>query len=333
MGVSGWEQLDSKVFSEFYSEEAKRLAERYGYLPYIAERYLELLGDEAEELLEANEDPLPPTYRCNDYRIGCSELRSRLGELGFEVDRLPYLPHGYLAQGGPVRLGATHEYLKGYYYLQGPGSMLITYVLDPRPGEVIIDMAAAPGGKTTHILQLTRDSATVIAVEPKRDRIRALRSNIQRLGFSNYILIRGDSRTVDFNVTPDRVLLDAPSSGEGIVRKDPLRKVKTRVEDLKLIHELQVQLLRRALSSVRPGGVVVYSACSTAVEEGEYVVHKVLSRLDDVKSEPVEIYPLRRAFEEYRGVEFDDRVRGCGRLFPHVHGTEGFFICRLRRLG
>ena len=93
-----------------------------------------------------------------------------------------------------------------------------------------------------------------------------------------------------------------------------------------------MNLLRRALSLVRPGGVVLYAACSTADEEGEYVVHKSLTELDNVKTEPIVEFPLRKAFEEYRGLRFDDRVSACGRLFPHVHGTEGFFVCRLRRL-
>ena len=332
-GAGPWKDLDAKVFEERASEEARRLASKYGYRPYVVERYLELLGSEAEELLEANEEPMPQTFRCNDFRVSCSELVARLGEMGFEVEKLPYLPHGYASLSSPVSLGATHEYLKGFYYLQGPGSMIVAYLLDPRPGELIVDMAAAPGGKTSQILQLTRDSATVVAVEPKRSRIRALRSNLQRLGFSNYVIVRGDARYADFGGVPDRVLLDAPSSGEGIIRKDPSRKTKTSIDDLRQLHYLQLSLLRRALSAVRPGGTVVYSACSTAVEEGEYVVHKALSERDDVDAVPIDAYPVRGAFEEYRGVAFDDRVRRCGRIFPHVHGTEGFFLCVLRRQG
>ncbi|MGC9210461.1 MAG: RsmB/NOP family class I SAM-dependent RNA methyltransferase [Acidilobus sp.] len=324
---------DKVIFSDRSSERARRLAERYGYLPYIVERYLELLGDEAEELLEANELPMPETFRCNDYRVRCDELISRLGEVGFMISKIPFLPHGYEVVEAPISPGATHEYLKGYYYLQDPGSMLIGYLVGAMPGEVVLDMAAAPGGKASQILQVTRDSATLIAVEPKRERVRALRSNLQRLGFSNFIIIKGDASAFTPPIRPDRVLLDAPSSGEGIIRKDPTRKRKTSISDLKVIHERQVRLLEKALSNVKPGGLVVYAACSTAVEEGEYVVHKVLRDRDNVKTEPLTEFPFRQAFEEYRGVRFDDRVKGCGRLFPHVHGTEGFFVCKLRSLG
>ncbi len=323
---------DDVIFAERVTKEAERLAERYGYLPYIVERYLELLGNEAEDLLESNELPMPDVLRCNDYKISCSELASRLGEMGFAIAKVPFLPHGYEITESPISPGATHEYLKGYYYLQDPGSMLVGYLLGARPGELVLDMAAAPGGKASQVLQLTRDSATLLAVEPKRERVKALRSNLQRLGFSNFVIIKGDAMNVSVPASPDRVLLDAPSSGEGIIRKDPSRKRKTTLRDLREIHKRQVNLLRRALSLVRPGGVVLYAACSTAVEEGEYVVHKSLTELDNVKAEPIVEFPLRKAFEEYRGLRFDDRVSACGRLFPHVHGTEGFFVCRLRRL-
>ncbi len=330
---SSWDKYDDVVFADRSSDEARRLADKYGYLPYIVERYMELLGPEAEDLLEANEVPMPETIRCNDFKVSCSDLVSRLGEAGFEVEKVPFLPHGYQVLSAPISPGATHEYLKGYYYLQDPGSMMIVYTLSPRPGSVVLDMAAAPGGKATQVLQLTRDSALLIAIEPKRDRIRALRSNIQRMGFSNYIIIRGDARFAKVGLTPDFVLLDAPSSGEGIIRKDPSRKRRTTLSDLRRIHSLQLELLGRALELVRPGGFVTYSACSTAVEEGEYVVHKVVSSRDDVTTEPLTSFPVVKAFEEYRGIQFDDRVRNCGRLFPHVQGTEGFFVCRLRRLG
>ncbi|WP_211096649.1 RsmB/NOP family class I SAM-dependent RNA methyltransferase [Acidilobus sp. 7A] len=328
-----WEKGDELIFSDRSTPEARRLAERYGYLPYIVERYLELLGGEAEELLEANEEPMSETIRCNDFKISCGELEARLGEAGFEIERVPFLPHGYIITKAPISPGATHEYLKGYYYLQDPGSMLVVYIMRPRPSATILDMAAAPGGKSTQILQLTRDSALLIAVEPKRDRVRALRSNLQRMGFSNYIIIKSDARNLKLNVKVDQVLLDAPSSGEGIIRKDKRRKTKTALSDLKRIHYLQLELLNKALDAVGSGGSVTYAACSTAVEEGEYVVHKVLQDRDYVATERPAGFPLSEAFEEYRGVKFDDRVKGCGRLFPHRQGTEGFFICNMRRLG
>ncbi len=315
------------------SRTVKSLAERYGYLPYMVARYLEVLGSKAEtvELLDANEEPLPETIRCNDYLIDCRSLRERLESKGYILDPIPFLPHGFIVSSmGIGTLGSTHEYLMGYYYIQDPASMSVVYALDPREGELIVDMAAAPGGKSTQILQLTRDSSFLLAIEKNAKRIRSLRSNLSRMGFTSYTIIQGDSLHIEIPFTPDRILLDAPSTGEGIIRKDPKRKRSRTLEDLIEIHEIQYRMLRRAVRIVREGGVIVYSACTLAPEEGEIVIDRILGEFDNVTVEPLGL-PVSPGIDEYFGVRFDRRVVSCGRFWPHRHGTEGFFICRLRK--
>jgi len=313
------------------SNQARRLAEKYGYLPYMIERYIYMFGQEVHELLEANESPLPTTFRCNDFLISCTDLAKRLEEKGFIVEPLRLAPHGYVVLREPISIGATHEYLQGYYYVQGPASMLPVYELEPKPGELILDMAAAPGGKATQILQLSRDKAKLVAVDISRTRLRALRSHLSRMGFKSYIIIRHDSRMLDLRSVFDKVLLDAPSTGEGIIRKDQSRKKSRSFEDVKAVSLLQAQLLEAALNYARRGGVVVYAACTLAVEEGEAVVDAILSTRDDVKVEPLKI-PHVKALDEFYKVKFNSEIRKCGRLLPHIHGTEGFFVCKLRKL-
>jgi len=313
------------------SREARIIAEKFGYLPYIIERYLEILGrEETLSLLEANESPLPETIRCNDYLIDCKTLADRLEEKGFNIKPLHLAPHGLVVLTQPFSIGSTLEYLQGYYYIQDPGSMLVAYELDPSPGEVILDMAAAPGGKATQVLQLTRDSSHLLAVDISRRRMRALRSHMNRMRFTNYTLLRADSRSLQFSSAFDRVLLDAPSSGEGIIRKDPTRKKSRSLQDIISLAALQADLLRAAVSYVKPGGLIVYAACTIAPEEGEAVVSSVLEEFEQLDVEPLSL-PHRGGVVEYFNLRFDDRVRKCGRLLPHVHGTEGFFICKLRR--
>ncbi len=297
----------------------------------MVERYLILLGSEAKDLLEANEEPLPETIRCNDHLIDCRVLEERMEAKGFTMDPIPFTRNGYIIHSQPVSVGATHEYLQGYYYIQDPGSMTVVYHLDPRPQEVIIDAAAAPGGKATQILQETRDSAVLVAVEVSRRRVRALRSHLNRMRFSNYVIVRGDFRQLKMDGA-DRILLDAPSSGEGIIRKDPSRKRSRGPEDLRRIHQLQYEMLMAAVKRVRSGGVVVYAACTTAVEEGEAVVHRVLESVENIRVEDSGVRPGDPGVEEYGKFRFNPEVRECRRLWPHRHGTEGFFICRLRRL-
>jgi len=331
--IEKYEKILKDIIPVRASREAKRLAEKYGYLPYMVERYLRMFGRLGTiELLEANEIPLPETIRCNDYLISCKELKERLEEKEFILYPLIFSPHGFVVEGGKISLGATHEYLHGYYYIQDPASMLPVYELDVRFKDLVLDMAAAPGGKASQILQLTRDSARLIAADISRRRIRALRSNLSRMGFSSFVLIRADSRYLDFKEFFDKILLDAPSTGEGIIRKDPTRKKSRQPKDLIKISSLQFEMLRAAINYLKPGGTLVYSACTLAVEEGEFVISTMLNIRDDIKILPLNI-PHLEGFEEYGNISFDSQVKRCGRLLPHVHGTEGFFICKIKKEG
>lgn len=327
--------MKSGIFEVRVSREALRLAERYGYLPYMVERYINIFGDLAEvvEFLEANEEPMPETFRCNSHLIDCGELVERLESKGFTVERIPFTSHGFEALESPISLGATHEYLMGYYYIQDPASMLPVQVLDPRPGEFIIDMAAAPGGKATQILQVTGDQARLLAVDSSKTRLRALRSHMQRMGFRNYVAVRLDARRLPEGLIADRILLDAPCSGEGVIRKDPSRKTSRTLQDLIFLSDLQASLLDSALNHVKPGGVVVYATCSVGVEENEYVVNSILEKRGDFTVEPIDSIPGAPGVTEYMHVRFDSSLKRCRRLYPHLHGTEGFTICLLRKRG
>lgn len=316
------------------SEKARVLAGKYGYRPFMVQRYLEILGEEETlRLLDANEKPLPVTLRCNSHLIDCKDLKERLERKGFRLEPLrEFSPHGFIVRRAPYPAGATHEYLQGYYYLQGPVSMSIVHAMDLDVDGPLLDMAAAPGGKATQILQLTGDSRLLVAVEKSRRRIKALRSNLQRMRFKNYIIYRLDSRRLPFNNAFASVLLDAPSTGEGIIRKDPRRKTSRSPEDLLEIHRLQVEMLHRALDYVRPGGSVLYATCSLGPEEGELVIDTILRLRGDVTIDPISL-PASEPPTEYFGVKLDSRVSLCRRFWPHRQGYEGFFACKVRRVG
>lgn len=331
--------LDKDIFRERSSPQAERLAARYGYREYIVAKLLAALRDEreVEELLEWNEKPLPETIRCNDYLVRCYDLVERLEQKGFKLTGIPWIPEGLEVLEAPLRTGATHEYLRGYYYIQDPGSMSVAPLLDPRPGELIVDMAAAPGGKASHILQITRDQASLIAVEANRRRVKALRSNLQRLGFTSFLILRMDSRLLPERMpqlrgSTDKVMLDAPSSGEGIIRKDPSRKTSRGPEDLYYIHWLQLDMLYTGIELLKPGGLLVYAACSTSPEEGELTVSRLLDLRSDVEVARLDYRIGSPGLDSYDYAPLREEVRGCLRLWPHRHGTEGFFICGLRRV-
>ncbi len=299
----------------------------------MIERYIEMIGyNKVLDLLEINEKPLPEAIRCNDYLINCNDLKKRLEEKGIILKELSdFSPYGFLVESSPFRIGATHEYLLGYYYIQGPASMSIVHAMDLAQDMIILDMAAAPGGKATQILQITKDKSLLVAVEKNPRRMKSLRSNLQRMRFTNYILLRTDARNLRLKMIFDSILLDAPSTGEGIIRKDPRRKTSRTINDLIEIHKLQIELIDKAISLAKPGASIVYAACSLAAEEGELVIDAILEKHPNVTVEPHGL-KTSRAITEYFGIKLDSRIKHCGRYWPHIHKYEGFFICKLRKV-
>ncbi len=319
------------IFNVKPGPEAERLAAKYGYLPYMVERYFEIFGSRSETVrfLEACEKPLRRSIRCNTLRIDCGSLRRRLEARGFSLKPIPWAPHGFWVLDGEAPLGATPEYLLGYYYIQGPASMLPAYSLSPSPSDLVVDMAAAPGGKTTQIAQLMGNRGAILAVDVSRPRIRALRANLGRMGVTNTVVVRMDARRlVLLKDRFSRILLDAPCTGEGLIPLDPSRKTSKTLEDLRRASELQAELLWTAAEIAVPGGVIVYATCSIAPEENEYVVARVLERRSDLEIIDAGIPVGLPGLSEYRGMVFEEADK-CRRLYPHIHGTEGFFLCRL----
>ncbi len=321
------------------SLRSRELARRFGYRPYMIERYYRMLGswNEVLDLLNAFERGLNPVVRCNTLRVSdCSELVRRLESLGFKLNPIKWAGDCFTAIGGRVAtLGSTHEFLAGMYYLyRGPSSLLPPLILNPSLEDRVCDLAAAPGGKTTHMAQLMRNEGVILASDINRSRLRALRSNVERLGVRNAVLLRIDGRLIPelFPGFFTKSLLDAPCSGEGLIMIDPGRKVRTGFNDLLKLHNLQVELLNAAIDSVCRDGLILYSTCSIAPEENELVIARVVEGRDDVVVESLKPpVKLSEGIREYVGIELPNYIRNCVRVWPHVHGMEGFFMCLLRR--
>ncbi len=325
------------IFKVNITNKARELARKYGYLPYMIQRYYEIFKDwnEVVLFLEGNEKPIPKSIRCNTLRIECNKLEEKLSNKNIVIEKIHWLPHGYWVYKSPVSIGATHEYLRGYYHIQGPASMIPPLVLDPKPGELVLDMAAAPGSKTTYMAQLMSNKGIIIAVEKSRERVKSLLSNINRLGVINTIIIRMDaiqlSEVLDLKFK--KILLDAPCTGEGLIPLIPERKTSRTINDIKLLSSLQTQLLKTALNLLDNNGILVYSTCSIAPEENEYVIWRVLKENSNSNIEllPVNISIGTNGLEEYNGIYFGEEFKRCKRLYPYAHRTEGFFIAKLRK--
>ncbi|MFX1367567.1 MAG: RsmB/NOP family class I SAM-dependent RNA methyltransferase [Promethearchaeota archaeon] len=312
-------------------QRAKSLAKEHGYLQYMIERYLALWGEEeALEFLKACESPIRTAIRVNTLRIAAGELLPRLEKKGVTLDSIPWIEEGFWADFHTSSPGALFEHMLGFYYVQGVPSMTVSKVLNPKPGEIVVDLAAAPGGKTTHLAQLMNNEGTLLAVEYDRTRIASLEANIRRCGNSNTIVLRGDAKKLEaLKVKPDKIMLDAPCSGEGLLPLDPTRKTSKSMADVRFCATREDEMLDAAVQALAPGGTAVYSTCSIAPEENEYIVDGILRKHPEMSIAPISLEFGTPGYSQPYGVKLDESLTQARRFLPHLHGTEGFFICKL----
>ncbi|HEC63223.1 MAG TPA: RsmB/NOP family class I SAM-dependent RNA methyltransferase [Candidatus Acetothermia bacterium] len=293
------------------------------------ERYKDIIPG-WEAFLSSLERPLPIVIRTNTLRITPGELRRRLEARGFQVSPLPWY-EGLFQVEGDIPIGNTLEHWLGYYYVQEATQTLPVLALAPRPGERVLDLCAAPGGKATQIAQHMRDEGLVVANDPSPKRLRALLANLYRLGVRCAVVTECLGEKFPGEGEYDRVLVDAPCSGEGTVRRHPHLRKGAPLGLIRRLASLQKKLLCRALQLVRPGGIVVYSTCTLAPEENEGVVRHALDqglgRL--IPWEPP--VPHARGLPGFGKEEYGQELKRAVRLYPHHFDSEGGFIAVFRR--
>lgn len=312
----------------------------YGYIPFLAEKLFNLFTPmEAFAFFEANETPRPVVIRTNTLRTNRRSLAQALINRGVVLEPVgKWSKVGLQVFESAVPLGATPEYLAGHYILQAASSFLPVMALAPQPHERILDMASAPGGKTTYISALMRNTGSVIANDASKPRAKGLIGNIHRLGCKNTVVTNLDAREAFPKALGgfDRVLLDAPCTGTGVIAKDPSVKTSKNERDFLAIPHMQRQLLLAAVDSVnhhsKTGGYIVYSTCSVTVEENEAVVQYILRKRPDVKIVDTGLGDFgSEGFTSYMGKRFDPKMTLTRRYFPHRENVDGFFVCKLKK--
>ncbi len=302
--------------------------------PTLAGRLAEILGDEYSEYKDALASPPRPCLRVNTLKATVGEVKGLAGEAGLALDPVPWCPTGFWISERGHGLGDSVAHFQGLFYLEDAASLLPPEVLDPSPESVVLDAAAAPGGKTTHISALMENGGAVAANEVDVHRTRVLRFNLSRMGVLNAAVT-----TLDMSVHPDvgqifdKVLLDAPCSCEGRIGDDAEALALWKPSRVQRCSRLQEKLIESCFGLLAPGGMLIYSTCTLSPEENEGVVDSLLRRHRDADVKEISINPLRHTEgeTEWRGIRYDDRVSRCVRLYPHHHKTQGFFVARIQR--
>ncbi|KAK3946067.1 NOL1/NOP2/sun family-domain-containing protein [Diplogelasinospora grovesii] len=326
--------------AEYTNQLLKDICAYYGYSEYLAEKLLNLFpAREAFAFFEANETARPVVIRTNTLRTHRRDLAQALINRGVTLEPVgKWSKVGLQIFESNVPLGATPEYLAGHYILQAASSFLPVMALCPQENERVLDMAAAPGGKTTHIAALMKNTGVIFANDSNKARAKGLIGNIHRLGARNVVVCNYDAREYPRVIGGfDRVLLDAPCSGTGVIAKDPSVKTNKDEKDFIQLPHLQKQLILAAIDSVnhasKTGGYLVYSTCSVTVEENEQVVAYALSRRPNVKLVETGLPFGKEGFTSYMGKEFHPSLKLTRRYYPHTYNVDGFFVAKFQKIG
>ena len=298
------------------------LATRCSFPTWLAARWVARYGrDEAEALMRAINERPPLTLRANTLRVSREALAARLAaEEGLALRPTRWAPEGLVVGGGGAP-AAWCAFAEGAFAVQDEASMLVARLLEPRPGDTVADVCAAPGTKTTHLAQLLENRGRVLAFDPQPMRLARVREAAARLGAGIVEALDGTAEALAprFSAACEGVLVDAPCSSLGVLRRNPDVKWRRQPGDLAASAERQRGILAAAAAMVKPGGRLVYATCSLEPEENEEVAGAFRAAHPDFRPDPPAAFP------------FPLEADGTLRCLPHRHGTDGFTAVRFRR--
>lgn len=300
----------------------QRLGIIHSFPNWIVELWLEQLGEtETEKLCEWFNQSPTIDLRINLLKSSIDQIETVFKSQNISVSRIPYLPQALRLNGSTGAIQNLPGYNEGWWTIQDSSAQLVTHLLDPHPGEIIIDGCAAPGGKTTHIAELIQDTGTIYACDKTANRLKRLKENADRLQMRSIQIRTGDSRHFpEFIDLADRVLLDAPCSGLGTLHRRADARWHHRPENIQAQSQLQSELLANAATFVKSGGVLVYATCTIHPLENEQIVRSFLANNPNWYIAPPTI-----------DLPVEPSLEGWVKVWPHRNQMDGFFMVRLKR--
>ena len=308
-------------------------SQRIEFKEKFIERYSKLT--DFEEFKKYSLSFLRRSIRVNTIKISINELKKRL-EKNWALEQIPWCREGFYIEHIKKErrdIGNLIEHSLGYFYTQEAASMIPPLVLEPKGTDTVLDMAASPGSKTTQISALMGNKGILVANDINSERMKPLSLNVQRCGIANCIVtMMYGQRFRGFEF--DKILLDAPCSGTGTIRKS----LKTlRIWNPLMVQRLshtQKNLIDIAFSNLKSGGTLVYSTCSSEPEENEAVIDFLLNKYENARAEKINLNEIKRSEPvlEFENNKYNHEIKKCLRIWPQDNDTEGFFVAKIRKL-
>jgi 16S rRNA (cytosine967-C5)-methyltransferase len=310
-------------YPEISKEPARHISALYSHPLWMVERWIGVFGiDETVAICRANNDIPPYALRVNRMKTTREQVVKELTHDGFEVKLTGFSPDGVIIINSPISLRETTLYQSGHVRIQDEASQLIAYVVDPKPGDGILDVCTGTGGKATHLAEILGNQGHIVAIDINQRKVESLRETATRQGFS-IIDAQWADATADlgeaFREAFDRVLIDAPCSGLGTLRRNPELKWRTSEKTPKEFNALQKKILKRCAEYVRKGGVIIYSTCTVTPEETDEII-------DDFINHHHEFRQIRPS-KMIHSAMIDGRKHF--RTHTHRHDMDGFFAVSL----
>lgn len=319
-------EKDSLPWPDKEKDPAMHISLMYFHPMWMVKMWIDEFGiEETEALCKADNRPPRLVIRANTLKTTPEKLAEELKEAGWQVEPGKYMPEALMVKGvGDIT--RVPQFKEGQFYVQDESSMIIAHVVDPQSGETVLDVAAAPGGKTTHMAQLMNNKGQILSVDVNPNRVNLLKQNIQRMGATIAQAIKADATKLKpvIKKPVDRILCDAPCSGLGVLARRPDARWTKKPEQIDELSRLQTDILTSVADFVKPAGVLVYSVCTLTRQETKLVVERFLKIRDDFYVDDVAPYlpePLRADVHD-----------GMIQLLPSKHSIDGLFIARFRRM-
>lgn len=299
------------------------LSTKYSYSPWMIKNWIKNFGEEfTKDLLDSNNEKPNLYLRVNTLKINRDELIEKLNNIGVNAYKVNLIEEAIRVENFK-NIENNELFKEGLFTVQDISSMLVGKVVNPKKNSLVLDMCSAPGGKTTHLATLMNNTGEVLARDIFEHKLKLITSTVNRLGLKNVVVEKFDSSKVDEKSINkfDYVLADVPCSGLGIIKRKPEIKYKTKAE-LKDLPLIQKTILENASKYVKKDGILVYSTCTIEDTENINIINEFIKTNNDFELVPIDEV----------NVDLDNQDKGYLKIYPNIHGMDGFFIAKLRKV-